>query len=187
MSHSAAQHFDLDAPMGGVGDSVEDDGVDELGVLDKQRLGGPVDEPGHLEPRVGVAPQQAGVVLRSEVEMLPVRVEHISDLADVFGVVGDDPVVPGQGEVLDHQVVGGDHRGIVVHHNRLLVCHIEFGARPLDVDSGGPELLVGLVVGPVPAGALGVEHDSHIHTGLVPSDGCVDQAGLGERELLYQQ
>ena len=101
--------------------------------------------------------------------------------------MGDDPVVAGQGEVLDHQVEGGDHRRRSVDHDRLLVCHIEFRIRPLDVDAGVLELLVAFVVGPVAAGPLRVEHDPHVHARLLPVDGRIDQARFGERELLYQQ
>ncbi len=41
--------------------------------------------------RIGVAPQQALVPGRGEIEMLPVGVEDIDDLRDVKRVVGDDP------------------------------------------------------------------------------------------------
>ena len=119
--------------------------------------------------------------------MLPVRVEHISDLLDVHRVVGDDPVVAGEGEVLDHQVVGGHHGGPLVDDDRLLVGHVEMRAGPLDVHAGVLQLLVGLVVGAVARRTLGIEHDPDVHSGPVPVDGGVDQARFGEGELFDKQ
>ncbi len=56
---AAAQHVHLHAAVGGCRDVVEDHRVDVLGMLNVEPVRGGVDEPGHVQPRVGVAPQQA--------------------------------------------------------------------------------------------------------------------------------
>ena len=119
--------------------------------------------------------------------MTPVGVEDVDDLLDVVRIVGDDPVVASQGEVLDHQVVGGHHGGFAVDDDRLLVCDVELGVGPLNVQPGVHEFLVGVVVGAVAAGAFGVEHHPHVHSGLEPIEGGLHEAGLGESELFDQQ
>jgi hypothetical protein len=137
--------------------------------------------------RIRIAPQQAFISAAVPIALFPIGIEYLDDLRDVVRIVGDDAVVASQGELFLHQIEGGDERCVFVDHDRLFVCHVELGARPLDGDPGILELLVRLVIGPVAAGTLRVEHDPHIDTGIFPGDDGRYQTRFRERELLDQK
>ena len=148
---------------------------------------GRVDELRHVIARIGVAPQQPLVGPRLPVLLRPIGLEHLDDLGHVLGLMGDHPVIAGQGEVLLAQVESGHQRRRAVDDDRLLVRHIEFRVRPGDVDPGVGQSGERLVVGAVTPGPGGVEHDADVDAGPVAVDHGIDHARFGERELLHQQ
>jgi hypothetical protein len=105
----------------------------------------------------------------------------------VVGIIGDDAVVASQGEVLLHEVQGGDECGLFVDHNGLFVRHVELGLDHWTRYPGILKLLEGLVIGPISPGPLRIEHGAHVDAGFRPVDYGRDQSRLGESELLDEK
>src|SRR5258705_245716 len=71
----------------------------------------------------------------------------------------------------------------VVDQHRFLMRHHEPWVAPLDVDVRAAQAFEGGVVGALPRGFLGVQHDLHLYTTLGRGEQRIDEARVVESEL----
>ena len=121
------------------------------------------------------------------IALRPVRLETLRHLLDLVGLLHDHAVVARQREILFAEVERRDERRLPVHHDRFLVGHVKFWARPLDVHSRVFEELKCCIVRAVAAGTFRVEHNPDRDAGVLAFDHRLHQLRLAERELLDEK
>ena len=181
----AGHDVNLDAAGIGADEVLDDGGVLVALVLEEEGVLGVVDEFADALAAVADAPDEVGVVARSELGAIPVGVEALHDLVDLVLMGGEDGVVASLGEVAGLPVQRLDEGELIVDDHGLFMGDVEVGIAVVDLYTGSFKGDAAIAILFFAVAPLRVKHDADLYATLVGRDDRLQKVWVGEDEHLY--